>query len=392
MGVSKMEKPIFTDISTGEACNPEDLDPPTEARPIANTQLVPSENEFDSLFRLAERLIPTGFLPVAIKTPGQALAIILTGRELGIGPMRSLRQINIIQGKPSISPELMLSQAYEKISGFAANILISSDQVCEIEFARPGVDRYVHRFTIQDAQKLGLANKENWKKQGSTMLRWRCISGGLRVYAPDATQGTYGPEEMDPNIVMPIQPPTRDEMDMKAQDAPQATKLAPEDLGDKVSFDDLGKGARSDSERSLLEETNWRGILRFRDAAIAGPSAIEEKTYWLTISDYKDTSGKDKSVPSQEKAEERIRFYAEKGWDKKFIFPWLGAARDKFMGETDRKIAKSFEKLGVRQSHLEETVGRALCNLPEDLNGKLKTTWEKMTKEKMSFDDAWGVS
>src|SRR4030095_13742063 len=56
----------------------------------------------------AEVLVKTGFLPQSIKTPEQAMAIILTGREWGIGAMAALNTINVIQGKPTISPQLML--------------------------------------------------------------------------------------------------------------------------------------------------------------------------------------------------------------------------------------------------------------------------------------------
>ena len=35
------------------------------------------------------------------------LACILTGEELGLGPMQSLRMVNVIEGRPAASAELM---------------------------------------------------------------------------------------------------------------------------------------------------------------------------------------------------------------------------------------------------------------------------------------------
>ncbi len=72
---------------------------------MSNTSLQLSQqstdySDFDILHKTAKALVSTGFLPQAIKTPEQAIAIILTGRELGIGTMAALNTINVIQGKP----------------------------------------------------------------------------------------------------------------------------------------------------------------------------------------------------------------------------------------------------------------------------------------------------
>ena len=54
------------------------------------------------IFRMAEQLVPTGFLPKAIDTPQKAAAILLKGRELGIAPMAALSGIAIINQKPTV--------------------------------------------------------------------------------------------------------------------------------------------------------------------------------------------------------------------------------------------------------------------------------------------------
>src|SRR5439155_15626863 len=64
---------------------------------------------YHDLMALAQTLLQTGFLPQAIRTPGQALAIILTGQEMKLGPMQSLRSIGIINGKPVLAADLQLA-------------------------------------------------------------------------------------------------------------------------------------------------------------------------------------------------------------------------------------------------------------------------------------------
>jgi len=63
---------------------------------------------FDDTFRLAKRIAETDFAPRALRgNPNAVLACILTGQELGIGGMKALQSIHIIEGRPTLSAELM---------------------------------------------------------------------------------------------------------------------------------------------------------------------------------------------------------------------------------------------------------------------------------------------
>ncbi len=166
---------------------------------IAVRENKPVALDFPAMLKMAETLVKSGFLPVAIKTPAQAVAIVMTGRELGIPPMQALRQVNVIQGKPTMAAELMLALAYQHIPGFKYEILETTSTKCVCKFTRPGHVSLTHKFDIDDAKSMQLAGKDNWKKQPATMLRWRCISSGLRLIAPDAIAGVYTPEEIIPD-------------------------------------------------------------------------------------------------------------------------------------------------------------------------------------------------
>ena len=61
--------------------------------------LATQTDDLPALFELAKQLVPTGFLPDHVKTAGQAVAIILAGRELGMPPMRALRSLTMVKGK-----------------------------------------------------------------------------------------------------------------------------------------------------------------------------------------------------------------------------------------------------------------------------------------------------
>lgn len=187
------------------------------------------EVNLTKLMATAKTLIESGFLPQAIKTPAQAVAIIMTGRELGIPTCQALRQINIVQGKPTMAAELMLALAYTHIPGFKYELLETTATQCVCKFTRPGHTPLTHKFTIADAQALGLAGKDNWKKQPATMLRWRTISSGLRLVAPDAIAGVYSPEELAPDVSVNYETGTVIEVieDAPREDAPPAEPPKP---------------------------------------------------------------------------------------------------------------------------------------------------------------------
>jgi hypothetical protein len=155
-----------------------------------------SKDTWNTLYSQAAEIIKSGFLPPSIKTPAQAIAVILTGRELGIGMMEAFRGIHIIDNRPSISPQLMMSLIYN--SGVAENIKIESTATCcTVSGNRKGHSTITAKFTTEDAKNMGLLFRDNWKKQQQNMLRWRAISAWARITCPDVIGGLYTPEELE---------------------------------------------------------------------------------------------------------------------------------------------------------------------------------------------------
>lgn len=162
----------------------------------------PAELKFDDFTIMKEQatmLVKTGFLPTAVNTPEKAIAIILTGRELGIGTMAALNSIAVIQNKPTVSPQLML--ALIERSGQLADIRIDSGKegvTCTMK--RKGRSPHSETFGPKEAQAMGLANKDNYKKQAETMYRWRAVASCARVVFPDVILGLYTPDEMGADV------------------------------------------------------------------------------------------------------------------------------------------------------------------------------------------------
>lgn len=161
-----------------------------------NLAVVPPTHVADlpALMQLATQLVPTGFLPDHIKTPGQAVAIILSGRELGIGPMLALRSIYMIKGKIELSADLQLSLF--KRDGGQAEFTELNESKATLKLKHPNGDAHTESFSMEDAKRAMLGG-DNWKKYPKAMLRSRVITAGLKsIGFEPKMSGCYAPGEI----------------------------------------------------------------------------------------------------------------------------------------------------------------------------------------------------
>ena len=164
-------------------------------QPRTRLDLFPRQEEWQIIRDTAQDLVTTGFL-TGIKTPAQAFHIILMGRELGVGPVTALGSINIINGKPSCSAELMQALIYRDHGDNALIWDESTNEVATLSYSRrtwPG--RKVHSFSMTDAKRAGLSGP-NWTKYPASMLRARCVSAVARMAFSDVISGLSLPEEV----------------------------------------------------------------------------------------------------------------------------------------------------------------------------------------------------
>lgn len=199
-------------------------------------------NEYEIIRHQAESLVKTGFLPPAIKTPEQALAIILTGRELGIPAMAALNTINVIQGKPTVSPQLML--ALIERSGQLKDIeILTGDDYVQVTMWRKGRTEHTERFGKAEAQAMNLIGKDNYKKQALVMYKWRAVAACARTVFPDVILGLYTPEEMGADVsvtedgemtVERVQTPAIDPRQATIKRIGQIMRAHNEEAGEKV--------------------------------------------------------------------------------------------------------------------------------------------------------------
>lgn len=146
----------------------------------------------------ARVLLRSGMLPPHIRKPEQAVAIMLRGRELGIGPMEALTALNFIKGKVSSSTQLMLALIYR--SGQLEDIDMVRGDPAKCTMKRKDMTPHTATFGSEDAKRAGLLFKDNYRKYPEIMFLWRAVAICARVVFPDIVGAVYTPDELGISI------------------------------------------------------------------------------------------------------------------------------------------------------------------------------------------------
>jgi hypothetical protein len=140
-------------------------------------------------------------LPEAYRgKPANVLIAVGLGSSMGLSPAESLYRISVIKGKPTAGAELIAANVrkaghklrVETGEGTVTATIIRSDDP-EFPFS---VTR-----DLAWANRMGLAQNDNYKKQPETMLQWRAISAVARLACPEALYGVqYTPDEAEATV------------------------------------------------------------------------------------------------------------------------------------------------------------------------------------------------
>lgn len=150
----------------------------------------------DEIEKAARAMAASGYFKDS-NAVAQAVVKILAGRELGFGAFSSMTGVNIIQGKPAISANLMAS-TIKRSGKYNYRIVEHTDTRCSIDFFENSEKIGTSTYTLDDAKKAGIANNQNWTKYPKNMLFARAISNGVRWHCPDVMNGSvvYTPDEV----------------------------------------------------------------------------------------------------------------------------------------------------------------------------------------------------
>jgi len=208
----------------------------------APKSVLPSPREWEASMAVAEKIANTQFVPESYRgRPDSVLAAILTGREMGIGPMQSLRQIHMIDGRPAFAADLMMAKM--RSGGVVIIESSTTDERAYLKAKRKDTGEEAEvEWTRADAEKAGLTGKKNWKTYPADMLWARAVGRLARRLGSDLLGGlVYAKEEMedwgDDGGYASGAPQEEKEFDPEVDLAPTAPKTREEIAGQLNRFD-----------------------------------------------------------------------------------------------------------------------------------------------------------
>lgn len=184
----------------------------TETNEVAIRQAMPATiadaeaSAWQLMRKQAEVLVKSGMLPNSIKTPEAAMAIMQTGREFGLQPMQSFRNIDFFNGQVSLRAHFLASLVNRHCAtngGYLKQAELTHEQ-CTIEYKRPEwPEPQTFTFSLKDAEAAGLKGKDNWKKHPREMMYARAVANACRMGWPELVAGVYDPDELSAVVFEP---------------------------------------------------------------------------------------------------------------------------------------------------------------------------------------------
>ena len=184
---------------------------------------------------LADVICDTEMVPQVLRgRPAAIVAVVLSGHELGLGPMQSLQTIDLIQGRPALSPEGMRALVLARGHGFDVD---ATDEYATVLCRRrewpPEREWRAFTFTLADAERAHLLGKDNWARYPEAMLTARATGKACRALFADVIAGLgYTPDEVD---VPAANMPPRSTPPAGASQAPEVTQCAIEGAAEVVA-------------------------------------------------------------------------------------------------------------------------------------------------------------
>jgi hypothetical protein len=159
----------------------------------------------ESAFRFAQMACKSELYCAKFKGPEQHMITIMRGRALGMDATTALDQMNMIQGRPTLSAQAIIGliKASPKCKYFC--LIESTPETCTWETHREGEPQPTRRtMTMKEASdskfdwdKKNKCVKHTWKEMPANMLMWRCGTALGRPVYPDLINGIYSVDEME---------------------------------------------------------------------------------------------------------------------------------------------------------------------------------------------------
>lgn len=218
---------------------------------------------------LARSIAETDFVPDAMKgKPAAVAAAILTGREIGVPPMTSLANIQVIKGKPGLSPLLMRQLILS--AGHQLRYTDTSDSRCVVEGRRRGEQEWTRvTFTADQAKRaridLGGYPEDKLVARATARLARRAFAdclGGVPYLAEELAEGQGS--DGTPTAAQGLAPKTAQRRrkpkpaPVEADEAPPLPDAEPDAPVEGAAAVDLASGAQLQALAAAMTGIGYR--------------------------------------------------------------------------------------------------------------------------------------
>lgn len=154
---------------------------------------------FHEAEQMAVRFAQSSLIPGDLRNkPADVMVILVTGHELGLSPMQSLRGLHVVKGRPVLAAEMIVALIKRSPLCRHFRLVESTDQRATYEALREGDPEPTKlTYTIEQATKAGLTGNPNYKNHPAAMLRARASAALGRIVFPDVMLGLLEESEAD---------------------------------------------------------------------------------------------------------------------------------------------------------------------------------------------------
>lgn len=141
-----------------------------------------------------------------VASPEQAMAIMLKGHELGMGLTASFELVQVVEGRPALSPRGCLALIHNSplCAGLKIEDLVGPDGKpagCRVWMKRSNGFEYTTTFTMDDAKRAGLVKPQSgWDKYPDKMCKWRAVGFCADTVFPDIIGGMKRTDELGADL------------------------------------------------------------------------------------------------------------------------------------------------------------------------------------------------
>lgn len=197
--------------------------------------LVVQPRDMNELWTFCTTIAKSSFVPKDFRDrPGDVLAAIQMGAELGLAPMAALQNICVINGRPSVWGDALLAvilahpECKELEETFDAKTKTARCRIVR-QRANGNTRTTEEEFSWADAEAAKLTSKDTYKQYGKRMLKMRARGFAVRDAFPDVLKGLVTREEAQDIPSNALNEPTGvvEKVPPAAIDATPKTVLAP---------------------------------------------------------------------------------------------------------------------------------------------------------------------